>query len=410
MNSEKKSAGPRIVALGRGSTRLPLAKRYFDSIEVLDGFDSVPLSDILLRRIRLIAVPSRRETRGRFARAKRSLAKAMGLSLSSEIARRNLADCFFGDHGPKVLFAPSETAARIYRTHLSPLGFQVLELKDETSPIRLGAFFRRAAKLLASCGPDRSEGLTVFTDMHEAPLLRLYRKLHPARRIVLRFHDRIEGGLGGRAPSAQRVILSARALRSEGVVDELESYSRSDAAALGGLYRPNGVNPDVMSGYDRPSRDCLWFFMGSPGQGVERTKVLGALRAALLSACPGLDRWLVEKTAGESSQWLPYADYLRLCAGAEVMVDLVRIGQDEGYSFRMAEALFLNRKIITNRSTAAGEPFDRPGRLFLIGRDSPETLWSFLQTEPQPLEPEALRPIDARLWWTPEDPAEAVRQ
>ena len=76
----------------------------------------------------------------------------------------------------------------------------------------------------------------------------------------------------------------------------------------------------------------------------------------------------------------------------------------------MAEALFLNRKIITNRSTAAGEPFDRPGRLFLIGRDSPETLWSFLQTEPQPLEPEALRSIDARLWWTPEDPAEAVRQ
>lgn len=204
MNSEKKSAGPRIVALGRGSTRLPLAKRYFDSIEVLDGFDSVPLSDILLRRIRLIAVPSRRETRGRSARAKRSLAKAMGLSLSSEIARRNLADCFFGDHGPKVLFAPSETAARIYRTHLSPLGFQVLELKDETSPIRLGAFFRRAAKLLASCGPDRSEGLTVFTDMHEAPLLRLYRKLHPARRIVLRFHDRIEGGLGGRALSARR--------------------------------------------------------------------------------------------------------------------------------------------------------------------------------------------------------------
>ena len=50
---------------------------------------------------------------------------------------------------------------------------------------------------------------------------------------------------------------------------------------------------------------------------------------------------------------------------ASVLIDLYRITPDEGYSFRISEALAMNKKIITNRIGLDKEEFYSP-ELILI--------------------------------------------
>lgn len=62
--------------------------------------------------------------------------------------------------------------------------------------------------------------------------------------------------------------------------------------------------------------------------------------------------------------WLSYTDFIRIYVLSEVYIDLVRVNQYEGFSFRIPEALWLNRKIISNRISLQDEPFYSTDRVF----------------------------------------------
>ena len=117
-----------------------------------------------------------------------------------------------------------------------------------------------------------------------------------------------------------------------------------------------------------------------------------------------IDNYIFQKLATGSEQWISYNQYLREIAASEIVIDLTRNCQDEGFSFRIAEALFLNKKIITNRLIILNEPFYSPERIFLIGHDSYLRLDSFLQNDLAPLPESILKFYNSRLWWTDQDP------
>jgi hypothetical protein len=50
------------------------------------------------------------------------------------------------------------------------------------------------------------------------------------------------------------------------------------------------------------------------------------------------------------------------------------------------------------------EPFYSPKRVFVIGRDSEETLRAFLERDIDPVPKDVLDLYDTSLWWTPRDP------
>ncbi len=138
---------------------------------------------------------------------------------------------------------------------------------------------------------------------------------------------------------------------------------------------------------------------------TSRLKDLGALKDELRKHYPGIDGWIREQlTVGQSTEVIGYPDYMKLTSGAEVYVDLLKISQDEGISYRIPEALFLNRKIITNRLVVRDEPFYDPDRVFLIGVDPLPRLQSFLEKEIGPLGEDVLKYYDASRWWTEGDP------
>jgi hypothetical protein len=404
MKADESTVSYRVVAVGQHSTRLRQASRYFHRIEQAESFSDIAWQNILLRRVRLIAVPSKRECRNASERAKRFFCKLLMLTLSGEIAAKSLDECFLQADGKKIIIAPSETAAAIYRWHLEGEGFLVLECKDETKKARIRAFAKRVQNRIRSEGVDESEGLTVFLDLYDTELLRLYRSLHPKRRIVLRLHDSIEGGLGKHSMTLQRLSeLIARLIR-EGTINEAESYSAHDAAALGIHYRPNGVNVKKVRSLDVPWRRKLGVFIGgASGRTVnQRTRPLLSIVEASKRIF-GYYTPIQIQTAASDAQWLSYPLYLKEAAQAEVFIDMVRLSQSEGFSFRIPEALALNRKIITNRMTVLSEPFYSPERVFVIGRDSEESLRAFFERDIEPIPKDVLDLYDASLWWKPKD-------
>ena len=78
---------------------------------------------------------------------------------------------------------------------------------------------------------------------------------------------------------------------------------------------------------------------------------------------------------------------------------MYRVTADEGFSFRIPEALLLERKIITNRSIVLKCDFYDPSRFFVIGYDSPNRLEEFIKGDFKALCPEIKNRYDCRTWW-----------
>lgn len=383
-----------------------MARRYIENIEIVESFDAISWADILFRRVRLISVPDRHEARSIRELCKRKVIKLLRLSIRKKLSETCFEDCIFGELGPKVFFISAYNNLPIYQCNLSE-EFQVLAFGGSLLTDHMKTVIKKVEHT-REFEVDKKPGLTVFADVSEDTSLRAYKKMHPNRRIVLRYHDRLDSGSTYAKDQLLQMIAN---LRRDGVVDELESYYRADAELIGGIYRPNAVNPVVMSTLQSPMRDAIYRFIGAPmrDKRQKRLDALTEIRKELRRLYPNVDRWIDEHYVFNSSTWKPYPKYLEETARAEVVVDLVRLCQEEGFSYRIPEALFLNRKIITNRLILRDEPFYSPERIFLIGVDPVSRLKTFLESDLEPLPDEVLRLYDARLWWTDEDPRRNIR-
>ena len=395
----------RVISIGQNNSRYTQACRYLNNIETVPNLANISWKDIILRRIRLISIPSRQETKTLESQLKRKIIRLLRLCISSLIFRLNADDCLLEDHGKKVLFAPADAVIQIYSAHLGS-DFSILEFKDEIHSWRLRHARQKINKLLKQGLVDLEHGLTVFTNVRSDTSVRLYKKFHPNRKIILRYHDILDGGLGSRSPSIDQLLKMIQTLRSDGIVDEIESYYQKDAKILNGYYRPNGVDPKTVLSKQTNMRDALYRFRGGPKDSTDNSRldVLNDLRYNLRLLYPNIDNYIFQKLATGSEQWISYNQYLREIAASEIVIDLTRNCQDEGFSFRIAEALFLHIKIIKRRLIILNEQFYSPERIFLIGHDSYLRLDSFLQNDLVPLPESILKFYNSRLWWTDQDP------
>ena len=400
----------RVIAITEKDQRLPMARQYIDNIEIVNGFESISWSDIFLRKIQLIAVPSKIEAHTINEKLKRKAIKLLGLNLSKILGQINIEDCLFNNHGTKVLFAPANSIVQIYKYHL-PQDFTVLELKDELHSSRLAKLVKRADQAVTNNNLDNAPGLTIFTNVREDTSVRIYKKIHPNRHIILRYHDRIDGGLGGRAPKQKRLLSMIQQLRKDKIIDDVESYYKQDALLIGGTYRPNAVNPSKVRILERNIRYYLYRFIGGPKDITDRsrTQPLKELNNKIREIYPNVDKYIEERFVIGDKNRISYPQYLKDISLSEVIIDLTRIGQDEGFSYRVPEALFLNKKIISDRKLLIDEPFYSKDRVFIIGIDSMDRLRNFLEKDLSPLPQSILNLYNSCNWWTQNDPVKNVQ-
>lgn len=224
----------------------------------------------------------------------------------------------------------------------------------------------------------------------------ILRCLFPQTRLILRWCDPMERHYAGIAR------LKARYCDHAGV--SLESYSRDDAGALGIEYVPNfadaGRLQQVAAAAGAPAPRVV--FVGTSGPG---TRALALLRLAVIidalgidyefHICGDTDRILKSMQGTVSPRNLhinrrlfAYADYLRMIADSTCLVDLFRIAEHEGYSYRVPEAVLMGRKLLTDRTALVNEPFYTPHNIFILGdleeSGLGERLAAFLRTPAVP--------------------------
>lgn len=397
-----------IFGFGNNDSFQDIAECYSDNTGIYQTVDEIPWVDILLRRTRFSNSPSKDFALTNNGLWKRRFIRWLKLLVRDEIHLCWLHDVVFREHGPRVLCVYSRHANQVYSAHLP--NFKMVQIADENYESRTKPIYDLAKELHNRC-VDEKPGLTVFTNSTSIWLLRAYRLLHPNRRVILRFQDIIDRQVGGHGIDSARVVAIANQMREEGLVNEIESYHRTDAEKLHAIYRPNGVNPDFVLANEVPYRDRLYSFVGASLRTRTRLEGLTTVAEAIKQLYPHAARSCVEQVANlYGGFWIPYSEFARFYARSEIYVDLYRVCADEGFSFRIPEALFLNRKIISNRVNLQYEPFYSPDRVFLIGIDPIERLQSFLEKDIEPLPEEILRLYNSRLWWTDNDPLKDIQE
>lgn len=91
-------------------------------------------------------------------------------------------------------------------------------------------------------------------------------------------------------------------MREEGLVDEIESYHRTDAERFQAIYRPNGVDPGFVLGNDVPYRERLYSFVGYSSR-TRSNGGLSTVNEVIKKLYPKLSTQL-RREDGKSSWWV----------------------------------------------------------------------------------------------------------
>lgn len=75
---------------------------------------------------------------------------------------------------------------------------------------------------------------------------------------------------------------------------------------------------------------------------------------------------------------LEYEKYLRILKESKATIDIWRLREDEGYSFRVSECMVLGVKVISNRRNLLNEKFYDPSRICIIQKHETSELEKFL--------------------------------
>lgn len=387
----------RVVSFAKNGPAL-LAGQSVETLSHVSSIDNISYRDILLRNIRVLSIPGKALAPNISSKIKRFLLKVLKLKLDlRELIGINYRNVLFGNLGDERNTVFSAGSTELLGTLLSSR-FNIVQLTPFPDEPGKQNLFNQLNKDITSQNINTTAGTSIFVNFLDTDFLKAYKKTHPSKRVIVRFQDFLKFEEDGK--SKERFAKIVDQLVSDGVVDEVETYCQSNAREMNWTYRPNGFNPDCLIGLDKNYRDSIIRFLGAPGNTRgSRKKQLDFLVNELTSLYPKSSRWIDIQCIPTFGAWKAYPDYLQEMSGSEIFIDLVRVSDSEGFSFRIAEALFLNRKIITDRTNITSEPFYSKERIFLLGVDPIDKLREFIETDIEPLPKEILDQYDMRNWW-----------
>ena len=233
--------------------------------------------------------------------------------------------------------------------------------------------------LIPKIVPSDARKKIFIVGLFSIDLLELLRKKYPFCEIEVRYYDVITPN---QLPSFKSILAFSVA---NGI--KVSVYDHKTASAFGVSYEMNKVNKKKLLPYltQEKKYDVCFLAMYSPARAELLKPLLKIFRQAKLRVklllfgygSSELEGFKVDNTI------LSYDDYLKLVGASKAVIDLWRIAPDEGYSFRIPEALALNTKIITNRPEIIREPFYDESRILFFSRNktlSEAEITKFLST------------------------------
>lgn len=108
-------------------------------------------------------------------------------------------------------------------------------------------------------------------------------------------------------------------------------------------------------------------------------------------------RYAPEHKRQLQERWISYTENVARSWRANCLVEIVQQDQS-GPTLRSVEAVFLQKKIITNRPSARDDRFFDPDRVLVFDRVDAEEIRAFMGRPFQPVRPELLQPHEIHAW------------
>ncbi|WP_156374606.1 hypothetical protein [Pseudorhodoferax sp. Leaf274] len=187
------------------------------------------------------------------------------------------------------------------------------------------------------------------------------------------------------------------------IADDIHTFDQDDAMAYGLHIAPQPYrHVPALAGADAGIRPAFYF----SGVDKGRLGLLLELKAAIEQL--GLDHHFhVVADRGKAyapplrahlqDHWIPYARNLRASQRAACLVEIIQHHQS-GPTLRSMEALFLQKKIVTNRASARDDRFFDPDRVLVIDRVDAAEIGAFMRRPFKPVEPGLLAPHEIHAW------------
>lgn len=143
---------------------------------------------------------------------------------------------------------------------------------------------------------------------------------------------------------------------------------------------------------DKNNNQPICFFLG---RDKGRLQIINELADRLIKLGCKLDFNVVkDKTSSPTSKYLiekqiPYEENIRRTLSSNIIVDITKENQS-GWTLRILEALFFNKKLITNNINILGSEIYSESRFFIIGHDDWDTLEYFINSSVKPMDYDSL--------------------
>nr|WP_145548235.1 hypothetical protein [Variovorax boronicumulans] len=189
--------------------------------------------------------------------------------------------------------------------------------------------------------------------------------------------------------------------RLQQIVDAVHTFDQEDASAYGlhfalqpyrhvpALATPGKRHAFYFSGVDKGRLGLLLELRAAIGE-------LGMSAQFHVVADKGKD-YAPALQAHLQAVWIPYARSLIESQHADCLVEIVQEHQS-GPTLRSMEALFLQKKIVTNRASAREDAYFDPDRVLVITRVDAAEIGAFMRRPFRPVDPALLAPHEIHAW------------
>ena len=222
-------------------------------------------------------------------------------------------------------------------------------------------------RLLSQVVPSNEKKKIYIVGLFSLDLLKFLKRKFPLCDFKVRYYDVIKPR---QLPLFEKILAFSLANQIE-----VSVYDRKTASIYGVPYEMNKVNKEKLLVYSTKEKiyDVCFLAGYSPSRADLLKPLLRVFRQANLRVKVLLIGYEFSKLEGFDieNKIISYEDYLKLVGSSNAVIDLWRLSPDEGYSFRIPEALALNTKIITNRPGIIREPFYDESRILFFSKDKP---------------------------------------
>ncbi len=98
-----------------------------------------------------------------------------------------------------------------------------------------------------------------------------------------------------------------------------------------------------------------------------------------------------------SKEWVSYPEYLKRARQSMCMLEILQNGQS-GMTVRTLEALFFNKKLITDNKSALGFPFYHPDNIYILDKNCNDNLIDFMKRPYHNISEDIIAPYRIENW------------